>query len=54
MTAQIIDGLALAHKLRRGLKQRAERLAAAGMRPVLAVILAGGARPGPGPAPAAG
>ena len=41
MTAQIIDGLALAHKLRRGLKQRAERLAAGGMRPGLAVILVG-------------
>jgi methylenetetrahydrofolate dehydrogenase (NADP+)/methenyltetrahydrofolate cyclohydrolase len=41
VTAQIIDGLALAHKLRRGLKQRAERLAAGGMRPGLAVILVG-------------
>ena len=41
MTAQIIDGLALAHKLRRGLKQRAERLAAGGMRPGLAVVLVG-------------
>lgn len=41
MTAQILDGKALGQKLRAGFKQRAEELAAQGMRPGLAVILVG-------------
>jgi methylenetetrahydrofolate dehydrogenase (NADP+)/methenyltetrahydrofolate cyclohydrolase len=41
MTAKIIDGLALAHKLRRDMRVRADRLAAGGLRPGLAVILVG-------------
>jgi methylenetetrahydrofolate dehydrogenase (NADP+)/methenyltetrahydrofolate cyclohydrolase len=41
MTANIIDGLALAHRLRRDMRVRADRLAAGGLRPGLAVILVG-------------
>ena len=41
MTAQILDGNALGQKLRAGFKQRAEELAAQGVRPGLAVILVG-------------
>ncbi len=41
MTAQIIDGAALARSLRTGFKQRAESLAARGHRPGLAVIIVG-------------
>ena len=41
MTAQILDGNALGQKLRAGFKQRAEELAAQGLRPGLAVILVG-------------
>lgn len=41
MTARILDGNALGQKLRAGFKQRAEELAAQGMRPGLAVILVG-------------
>ena len=41
MTAQIIDGNALAQELRRSFKARAEALAARGQRPGLAVILVG-------------
>ena len=41
MTAKIIDGLALAHRLRRDMKARADRLATSGLRPGLAVILVG-------------
>ena len=41
MTAQILDGKVLGQKLRAGFKQRAEELAAQGMRPGLAVILVG-------------
>ena len=41
MTAQILDGNALGQKLRTGFKQRAEELAAQGVRPGLAVILVG-------------
>ena len=41
MTAQILDGNALGQKLRAGLKQKAEELAAQGVRPGLAVILVG-------------
>jgi methylenetetrahydrofolate dehydrogenase (NADP+)/methenyltetrahydrofolate cyclohydrolase len=41
MTAQLLDGKALGQKLRAGFKQRAEELAAQGMRPGLAVILVG-------------
>ena len=41
MTAQLLDGNALGQKLRAGFKQRAEELAAQGMRPGLAVILVG-------------
>lgn len=41
MTAKILDGNALGQKLRAGFKQRAEELAAQGMRPGLAVILVG-------------
>jgi methylenetetrahydrofolate dehydrogenase (NADP+)/methenyltetrahydrofolate cyclohydrolase len=41
MTAQILDGNALAQKLRAGFKVRAEALAALGARPGLAVILVG-------------
>ena len=41
MTAQILDGNALGQKLRADFKQRAEELAAQGMRPGLAVILVG-------------
>jgi len=41
MTAQILDGNALAQKLRAGFKVRAEALAAQGARPGLAVILVG-------------
>ena len=41
MTATILDGVALGQKLRAGFKQRAEELAAQGVRPGLAVILVG-------------
>ncbi len=41
MTAHILDGKALAQKLRAGFKQEAEDLAAQGARPGLAVILIG-------------
>jgi methylenetetrahydrofolate dehydrogenase (NADP+)/methenyltetrahydrofolate cyclohydrolase len=41
MTAKILDGKALAQKLRAGFKQRAEALALAGVRPGLAVIVVG-------------
>ncbi|MEO8628026.1 MAG: bifunctional methylenetetrahydrofolate dehydrogenase/methenyltetrahydrofolate cyclohydrolase FolD [Betaproteobacteria bacterium] len=41
MTAQIIDGVALAAKLRAELKLRVEKLAATGRKPGLAVILVG-------------
>ena len=41
MTAQIIDGVALAAKLRAELKVRVEKLAMAGRKPGLAVILVG-------------
>jgi len=41
MTAQIIDGNALAQELRQSFKARAEALAARGQRPGLAVILVG-------------
>ena len=41
MTAKILDGNALGQKLRAGFKQRAEELAAHGVRPGLAVILVG-------------
>ncbi len=41
MTAQIIDGVALAAKLRAELKLRVEKLAMAGRKPGLAVILVG-------------
>ena len=41
MTAQIIDGAALAISLRTGFKQRAEALTARGHRPGLAVIIVG-------------
>ena len=41
MTAKIIDGNALGQKLRAGFKQRADELAAQGVRPGLAVILVG-------------
>ena len=41
MTAQILDGNALGQKLRAGFKQKAEELAAQGVRPGLAVILVG-------------
>ena len=41
MTAKILDGKALGEKLRAGFRQRAEELAAQGMRPGLAVILVG-------------
>ena len=41
MTAKILDGNALGQKLRADFKQRAEELAAQGMRPGLAVILVG-------------
>ena len=41
MTAQILDGNALGQKLRADFKQRAEELAAQGVRPGLAVILVG-------------
>ena len=41
MTAQILDGNALAQKLRAGFKQEADQLAAQGIRPGLAVILVG-------------
>ncbi|WP_301101461.1 bifunctional methylenetetrahydrofolate dehydrogenase/methenyltetrahydrofolate cyclohydrolase FolD [Propionivibrio sp.] len=41
MTAQLLDGVALGQKLRAGFKQRADELAAQGMRPGLAVILIG-------------
>lgn len=41
MTAQLLDGNALGQKLRAGFKQRAEELAAQGVRPGLAVILVG-------------
>ena len=41
MTAQILDGNALGQKLRANFKQRAEELAAQGVRPGLAVILVG-------------
>ena len=41
MTASILDGNALAQKLRAGFKERAEELAAQGVRPGLAVILVG-------------
>ncbi len=41
MTAQRLDGNALGQKLRAGFKQRADELAAQGVRPGLAVILVG-------------
>ncbi|MFM2446540.1 MAG: hypothetical protein RI936_987, partial [Pseudomonadota bacterium] len=41
MSAQIIDGKALAASVRAGLVPRIERLAAAGRRPGLAVLLVG-------------
>ena len=41
MTAKIMDGNALGQKLRAGFKQRADKLAAQGVRPGLAVILVG-------------
>ena len=41
MTAQIIDGKALAEELRQGFKARVEALAAKGQRPGLVVILVG-------------
>ncbi|MDR1934185.1 MAG: bifunctional methylenetetrahydrofolate dehydrogenase/methenyltetrahydrofolate cyclohydrolase FolD [Candidatus Accumulibacter sp.] len=41
MTATILDGNALGQKLRAGFRQRAEELAAQGVRPGLAVILVG-------------
>jgi methylenetetrahydrofolate dehydrogenase (NADP+)/methenyltetrahydrofolate cyclohydrolase len=41
MTARILDGKALAQKLRAGFRQRAEELALSGARPGLAVIVAG-------------
>ena len=41
MTAQSIDGNALAQQLREGMKAQVERLAAAGCRPGLAVLLVG-------------
>ena len=41
MTAKIMDGNALGQKLRAGFKQRADELAAQGLRPGLAVILVG-------------
>ena len=41
MTAQILDGNALAQKLRAGFRQEADQLAAQGIRPGLAVILVG-------------
>jgi methylenetetrahydrofolate dehydrogenase (NADP+)/methenyltetrahydrofolate cyclohydrolase len=41
MTAQIIDGNALAQELRQGFKSRVEALAARGQRPGLAVVLIG-------------
>ena len=41
MTAKILDGNALAQKLRAGFKQEADQLAAQGIRPGLAVILVG-------------
>ena len=41
MTAQNLEGNALAQKLRAGIKERAEALAAQGARPGLAVILVG-------------
>ena len=41
MTAQILDGNALSQKLRASFKQKADELAAQGVRPGLAVILVG-------------
>ena len=41
MTAYLLDGNALGQKLRAGFKQKAEELAAQGVRPGLAVILVG-------------
>ncbi|MDR0439873.1 MAG: bifunctional methylenetetrahydrofolate dehydrogenase/methenyltetrahydrofolate cyclohydrolase, partial [Candidatus Accumulibacter sp.] len=41
MTAQILDGNALASKLRANFRQRAEQLVRQGTRPGLAVILVG-------------
>ena len=41
MTAQVLDGNALGQKLRAGFKQKADELAAQGVRPGLAVILVG-------------
>jgi methylenetetrahydrofolate dehydrogenase (NADP+)/methenyltetrahydrofolate cyclohydrolase len=41
MTAQLLDGNALAQKLRTGFRQKAEQLAAQGVRPGLAVIVVG-------------
>lgn len=41
MTATLLDGNVLGQKLRAGFKQKAEELAAQGMRPGLAVILVG-------------
>jgi len=41
MTAKILDGVALGQKLRAGFKQKADELAAQGVRPGLAVILVG-------------
>lgn len=41
MTAQLIDGLALAHRLRTTMRARATQMAAAGHRPGLAVVLVG-------------
>ncbi|MCW3678554.1 bifunctional methylenetetrahydrofolate dehydrogenase/methenyltetrahydrofolate cyclohydrolase FolD [Burkholderia cenocepacia] len=41
MTAQLIDGLALAHRLRTTMRERATRLSQAGHQPGLAVVLVG-------------
>lgn len=41
MTAQLINGLALAHRLRATMRERAEKLSQAGYRPGLAVVLVG-------------
>ena len=41
MTAKILDGVVLGQKLRAGFKEKAEELAAQGVRPGLAVILVG-------------
>jgi methylenetetrahydrofolate dehydrogenase (NADP+)/methenyltetrahydrofolate cyclohydrolase len=41
LDTRIIDGVALSKRLRAGLRERAERLAAGGMRPGLAVVIVG-------------